>query len=262
MFELHDTFLQSLKFRQCPLINVRYYKKEVKVGKWDIINKQQNTMYYRIYTKAEEGGILMMVGQKVGEWTEITHYDPVFFLLLRNIQRWKKSWSLDNLCYETIGGEEYDEDGMKNGEWQEFQEYFQSTDLQCEGKYLKNKKIGRWEKDCQLPYRAENIEYMGGEQDENELKNGHWIESSYIKQFFLEKIKTKQKKVLGKFYNIIIPNLNLQKSIIIKVNKQRGGGDQDEEGRKNEQWIDIKSKYNLQHLISIFFGSKIKFIIQ
>ncbi|CAD8195731.1 unnamed protein product [Paramecium octaurelia] len=119
-----------------------------------------------------------------------------------------------------------------------FQYFFQiSTNLLCKGKYLNNTKIGRWKNYC---YGAAIIKNMGGEYDENELKMD--VGEPSVDYWVLHKII-----LAGTYKN----GIKVGTWEIKKNNHKVGGGDYDDQGRKNGQWIDIQSNFDL---------SKIKFI--
>ncbi|CAK55566.1 unnamed protein product (macronuclear) [Paramecium tetraurelia] len=232
--ELHDNFLQ------CPAINVGIYEKGIKVGKWDIIDQ-------------DGGGQFDNFGQKLGDWIEVIHFDPVYICFSGTYTDGKRHGEWIYYGEETMyefqhnqfsGGGKYDENGMKYGTWLEFQEYFNSSELLCKGTYINNKKVGSWNNQCQnydLPQIIENL----GEYDENELKNGFWVEPS-VDFWVLNKII-----FAGEYKNgIKVGNWEILQNQNSN-NILRGGGDYNEQGRKHGLWIDIRHDFNM---------TKIKFI--
>ncbi|CAD8105187.1 unnamed protein product [Paramecium sonneborni] len=150
--------IQHLKFEG-------QYRNGLRFGKWNYIWKGLNLTM---------GGYYDNQGQKKGMWMELfeNYWEKsqiTFQGIYKNGQRFDK-WDYKYLN-ETVGGGVYDEFGIKNGCWIELYEKFNSDcQVKFEGKYYNGQKVQKWD----IILNGNII--GGGKYDENETKQGAWID--------------------------------------------------------------------------------------
>ncbi|CAD8213445.1 unnamed protein product [Paramecium pentaurelia] len=216
------------KYIPCQVIYIGKYKKGLKVGKWNIVNENENVIGSGKFNKN---------GYKVGYWREI-YYANVIIMYEGKYRSGKRfgRWNILN-DNEIIGGGEYDDNEMKQGYWKEFHEYFYDNyDIICKGQYLNNKRIGKWKCNCTISFimftKVKKIEC--GEFDKNGLKNGYWIDISNDFWILHKIIFCGTYKDGFRIGTWEIHQYNKSKQEFEK----KGGGDYDENGRKDGTWID------------------------
>ncbi|CAD8112260.1 unnamed protein product [Paramecium primaurelia] len=126
------------------------------------------------------GGYYNLLGQKEGEWVDLTnnYWDFRKIVEKGSYKQGKRVgvWYIHMNNQVMIGGS-YDEkgNGLKNGKWTDIADgYQQYQELTYNGEYLNGKKIGKWV----IKFRDQTI--GGGSYDDKNkgIKTGKWIEIS------------------------------------------------------------------------------------
>ncbi|CAD8096158.1 unnamed protein product [Paramecium sonneborni] len=182
-----------------------------KIGKWKDTNDNFLIQNQMIETGEYENG------KRKGKW--ITKY------------RYKIKDT-----FVKIGEGNYDDLEVKNGRWVEpFQNFHSICQVTLVGDYLKGNKIGQWK--IQLRYHEKDRfkQIGGGAYDEKGFKNGQWLE-------LIDNFKLSNQVILQGNY------LNGKKlgqwNILYKKNPKQdfqiiAGGQYNEKGLKNGNWIDL-----------------------
>ncbi|CAD8107913.1 unnamed protein product [Paramecium sonneborni] len=157
--ELSDYF-----WDRCKVINQGQYKNGTKFGKWEILQEQ----------KVIGGGHFDDNGIKQGEWIEL-HTNYYNESQIKHSGKYKDGIEIG--IWETkfknkiIGGGQYDNNGLKIGQWIELhQNFFEYCQVSYKGEYANGKKAGRWNS-----YDKKKL-IGGGDYNMNNQKNGMWID--------------------------------------------------------------------------------------
>ncbi|CAK58726.1 unnamed protein product (macronuclear) [Paramecium tetraurelia] len=169
--DLHEKYFVS----NCGGCNVFYkgeYQKDLRQGRWDIVMNNQNV----------GGGNYNENGLKHGRWIDF-HENYSDFAQIIHYGEYKNGikqgiWAI-NFEGQTIGGGEYDQSGLKNGDWVDLHINFtkQLNDLTirfCQvtykGEYFDGIKSSMWET-C-----FNNGVIGGGIYNEEGNKDGQWVD--------------------------------------------------------------------------------------
>ncbi|CAD8110583.1 unnamed protein product [Paramecium primaurelia] len=235
------------------------YKKDKKVGRWDIwFNNGSNQ-------KIGGGQYLQINGMKIGKWIELSDgfYNESQVILNGDYKNGKKV-GIWNIYYrqrnvdffKQIGCGLYDKggEGIKNGMWIELSPTFEYySQVIYYGEYEKGKKVGNWntcfiEKDLFASFNQKQIGLGSYDKDGNGMKIGIWIE---ISDGFWDNSQITYK---GQYKNGIKVGRWNTYWIWDKQNKQIGGGSYDDsgDGIKIGRWIELRDGfYNLSQVIYI-----------
>ncbi|CAD8196820.1 unnamed protein product [Paramecium octaurelia] len=197
-------------------------------------------------------------GNKKGSWKELIGNYQIQILQQQEVNFYEvgdydngirvKNWKYiyDN---KEIGSGDYNENGERNGKWQEpWERFWQHSQLQYIGQYKNGKKVGKWDiqskenKDTKPLKFLHNSHFSGGglyDAEGNGLKQGNWIELS--EGFFKESQVTYNgqykngKKVGG--WDIC----KIEKGVLFGLKfKKIGGGVYDGyNGMKQGNWVEI-----------------------
>ncbi|CAD8107838.1 unnamed protein product [Paramecium sonneborni] len=203
------------------------YHKGKKVGLWQIMNN----------SKIVGLGIFGYNGMKKGRWVELSEnfWNCSILIQTGRYQNGKKEGIWSNEFKEdsdndssVIGGGEYNQNGLKDGNWIELHENFWNCcQVTYNGNYLYGKKIGKW----QTIY-ADNL-VGGGTYNYQGIKIEKWIELFETFQDNQQVFYQGQYQLgikIGKWEILYHENdLGLQKL---------GGGDYDNKGRKQGFWVE------------------------
>ncbi|CAD8193548.1 unnamed protein product [Paramecium octaurelia] len=204
-----------------------------KIGKW---TAQWKDDYEGV------GGLYNENGNKEGIWKEMINnfWDQakVYEIgdYVNGIRQGVWIYVFEN---KKIGGGVYKENGLKNGKWLELGEKFQrSSQIIYEGDYQNGKKCGAWN----TMYRGKgNYEFtkIGGGYFNEGQKDGDWIELS---DFFsiLSQVIYEGKYQFGKKYG----RWNTQQRFSEESKFQQiGGGNFNEHGMKQGNWVELCSQF-------------------
>ncbi|CAD8116955.1 unnamed protein product [Paramecium primaurelia] len=188
------------------------------------------------------GGTYNNLGQKNGLWSELSNcfHQSHFTIFNGKYQNGIKQerWMIQHKMkqsnsIEILGGGEYDEQGLRNGDWIEiFQNYDKYSQITFKGRYLNGLKQGQWD----ILYSNNKI--GGGNYNKDGEKQGKWTEVHenfniqtcnilYVGMYM-------QGKKLGQ-WEITIQSREEQ--------KQKICGSFEQNGLKSGQWIEINQKY-------------------
>ncbi|CAD8133729.1 unnamed protein product [Paramecium pentaurelia] len=243
---------------QSQVIYKGEYKKDLKVGLWEIF-------YGRNFAEIFQQiglGLFDEQGQKNGYWIEpyFNFYQFCYVTYNGQYQNGKKigQWLITyrrdhNKQQEIIGGGYYSNQGLKVGYWTDLSNcFYLYNQIIYQGYYRNGLKNGFWE----TKNRRDNIEYFerigGGFYDEQGRKNGEWIDltDNFYQYKFIHKIQYQIRNITycGIYQNgqrIGKWEINHRNSID-KPNIIYGVGQYDENGFKNNKWIDLSDKFYLQ----------------
>ncbi|CAD8213401.1 unnamed protein product [Paramecium octaurelia] len=157
-------------------------KNGIKVGRWDIQYKCQGKSRIIEGGKYEEADY----EQKVGNWVEISYNFKSGFQLILNgsymggkkVGRWD-IWNNYKGNNEKIedGSQQSQGDEIKEVDWEKVLDNFKDiSQLISNGQYKNGHKVGRW--DIWYKYEGKNEKIGGGYYEENEQKEGYWVEIS------------------------------------------------------------------------------------
>ncbi|CAD8193813.1 unnamed protein product [Paramecium octaurelia] len=246
-----------------------YILPNVKDGKWVELNTNLKRLsefqVYIIgeYKNGKKQGIELIVhqnkiiaqgiydqdGKKNGKWVEVfENYNKdcqVFWVgIYREGLKYGK-WNLVSQKQEKsqeviIGGGTYDELGLKIGQWIELHNNYQNNcQVTYNGQYKQGKKIGKWITSYKPKNKQDIRTICNGNYDENGNKTGNWI--VLHKNFFdgclinyegVYKFGKKQ----GYWKTQYCQDTKKNPEII-------GGGAYNENGQKNEEWIDLDENF-------------------
>ncbi|CAK76076.1 unnamed protein product (macronuclear) [Paramecium tetraurelia] len=222
--DLIDNFSND---RQIAIIGE--YNKGEKIGIWDWKELSHFSRF-----KTIGGGLYNGQGQKNGIWHGLTkNYSYLSRITYKGKYKNGKKIGNWNLFFleKQIGGGEYNEKSLKNGNWIEVDNFwvfwyclqYNNSESLCQGEYLDGKKIGKW------IIKWEGEQLGGGQYDENNLKNGKWIELS--QEFYQDS----QVTYAGLYQN----GKKVGRWNTYYYKKKIGGGSYDECFLKHGQWIDL-----------------------
>ncbi|CAD8154806.1 unnamed protein product [Paramecium octaurelia] len=217
--------------RQITLIGL--YNKGQKVGIWDWEELSHFSRFKKI-----SGGLYNGQGQKNGIWYGLTrNYSYISEITSKGKYKNGKKIGNWNLFFldKQIGGGEYNEKSLKNGNWIEVDDFWVFCESSLQGEYLNGIKIGKW------IIKWEGKQLGGGQYDENNLKNGKWIELS---QAFYE---DSQVTHAGLYQN----GKKVGRWNIYYNNKKIGGGSFDECCLKHGKWIDLIDNFHCDKEVTV-----------
>ncbi|CAK94820.1 unnamed protein product (macronuclear) [Paramecium tetraurelia] len=145
------------------------YLKGKKVGRWDIIDKNQKLIGSGSY---DENG---MKDSKWIEQHEQWKYNLREITYHGEYKNGKKIgyWNTFQKGEKVVGGGLYDLNGIQDGKWVELDDSYDQEEsaITYNGEYQNGRKCGKWES-----VYDQNTVIGGGVYDEVGLKNGYWIE--------------------------------------------------------------------------------------
>ncbi|CAD8165551.1 unnamed protein product [Paramecium pentaurelia] len=164
------------------------YKNGKKYGKWEILQGSTSKNQYFIIG----GGSFDENGFQQGLWMDIEqcsfqfdqiNNDGLFVLSIGKYQKGKKIDKWDTIFHlerveeaKNLGGGQFDENGIKQGQWTEIHDTFHSEkQITYFGFYKDGIKVDKWETN----YMRGEYEVMvigGGIFDQNGFKQGKWME--------------------------------------------------------------------------------------
>ncbi|CAD8156913.1 unnamed protein product [Paramecium octaurelia] len=255
--ELSDGFSDYFQ-----VVQVGEYKNGHKVGRWDILSRQNQKQKFLINIGGgsyQEGSSI-----KIGKWVEL--HDAINndmqityngdYKNGKKVGRWDAYfWFNWDQKFQLIGGGLYDDKtSIKLGRWTElsdrFSKYSQVINI---GEYKDGKKIGKWDTLFMDVYHYSKYEEIGGGlyNDEGSIKIGKWIELS---DAFTDK---QQITYIGEYNNgkkIGRWNINFQGGCLqTQSSKQQysGGGAYDEESQlKIGKWIDLTDNFTSHSIVT------------
>ncbi|CAD8094004.1 unnamed protein product [Paramecium sonneborni] len=218
--ELSDDFIHNITF-------FGEYKNGKKIGRWDICYHGE---------KIGGGQYDQERNQKNGQWIELcdkfNEQNQVTFRgEYKNDQKIGR-WDVYYFGEQIAGGEYDSEQNLKDGNWIELWDVFnEECQVTFRGEYKKDKKIGRWD----IYYFTEQI--AGGEYDQENIKNGKWIE-------LINVLKNQyQVTFIGEYKN----GKKIGQWDIYHFKQQIGGGFYDvEQSYKKGKWIELSDRFNDQ----------------
>ncbi|CAD8169911.1 unnamed protein product [Paramecium pentaurelia] len=172
--EIHQksmSFIHS-KYFECKIINVGNYKEGLKIGNWISIDQQTENII--------GGGDYNQNGQKLGIWVEAEDYSSLSKITQkgRYVNGNKEGQWQINLNNQKIGGGNYNDRGLKFGQWIEiYDKFWDYCKVLFVGNYKEGIKIGDWEVHF---YQQDNNSLKIGKGTYNDLgmKTGQWTELS------------------------------------------------------------------------------------
>ncbi|CAK66083.1 unnamed protein product (macronuclear) [Paramecium tetraurelia] len=213
---------------------------EQKVGNWvEISNNFKNGSQLTLNG-------LYKSGKKVGKWDILYNYKGKNEKIFNNI---------NPIEYRGGGSYEIGGDELKEGNWVEVLDNFKdNSQLTQNGVYKNGKKVGRW--DIWFNYKGNNeqMQYFiigGGYYEENEQKEGSWVEISNIFTD-ISQIIYSGKYINGKkigIWEICHRKQDVNLYLIILIcqfyGNYSGGGSYDEKGNelKVGDWVDISDDW-------------------
>ncbi|CAD8197268.1 unnamed protein product [Paramecium pentaurelia] len=245
--ELHQNYL-SKSLYYCNIFHIGEYSEGNKVGYWleFEINRQMG------------GGLYNQNGLKNGNWMELCEYFEKQSQVKYNgnYENGKKLgiWQIlfkdpyKNRKFKSIGGGNYNINGLKEGEWIDISEQFNvSHQITYNGQYKNSKRQGHWD----IMYKEEGSNLFeqigGGSFDMNGMKDGIWVELSnqYFKGMLITfKGEYKNGQKCGN-WDIFLKNIYADDEEFI------GGGLYDMMGLKSGYWIELNQDSQKSNLITL-----------
>ncbi|CAD8110476.1 unnamed protein product [Paramecium sonneborni] len=226
-----------------------------RVGEWKILT--QDTVI--------GGGLFDFNGLKQGKWIEIrdNFYGKILIKQIgeyqngRKIGKWYIQWvEILTKNNKIIGGGNYDENGVKQGIWEDLiLDFSEQNQIIYKGSYKDGIRIGQWI--IQSTKDLSKLKIMGGGQyDEKGLKVGIWREPCQNYKKNCEIYQSGQYQIGRK---IGYWQFQLKKKIVHRKNKDDkfqdlGGGNYDEYGQKSDVWTEI-SQYFREDCQILFEGN-------
>ncbi|CAD8156351.1 unnamed protein product [Paramecium pentaurelia] len=171
------------------VIQVGQYRQGQKFGKWSILFREYSNFKFKYV-----GGGMFEQGKKIQQWTELDQYYGKDNEIIQvgcykegiKIDRWDIKYREDSdKQFQILGGGEYDDKGIKIGQWKQIDNHFsKDNQIILIGNYRKGKKFGRWD-----TYYKQSSQFQliaGGDYDDAGLQIGNWID---IDEFFKSKYK-------------------------------------------------------------------------
>ncbi|CAD8106489.1 unnamed protein product [Paramecium sonneborni] len=213
-------------------------------GRWDISFKKE----WQEKPEWIGGGIFTEQGQKDGRWTEICDQfdNENQFIFEGYYKNGKKQglWDLyDNNEWIYIGGGVYDNENLKNGKWIDYNFNFGylSNQASFEGVYQNGKKIDRWDIKYKEMWSDTNQKIGGGLYNKDSQKCGLWID-------LIDNFKDDNQIIQqGEYLNgIKIGKWDINQIIdyIGNTFNRIGGGQYDQYGHKQGQWVQLWRKFS------------------
>ncbi|CAD8126373.1 unnamed protein product [Paramecium sonneborni] len=236
--EIFDNF-----HNYCQVIEIGQYIEGKKIGKWIILERFRSDLDFQIIG----GGIYDFDGIKNGYWIDLKENywqdNKVLYIGFykegKKYGKWNIKFQLEvNYSYVSIGGGHYNERGLKQGKWIDLHEnFYKECQVLLVGEYKDGVKIGCWEFQYEI---WTDFHIIGcGIYFENNLKHGKWIdlhENFYSNCLVVQAGEYQQGKRQGcwESFHTYSPKIEYKKI---------GGGDYDQNGMKNGQWIDLHDKF-------------------
>ncbi|CAD8209504.1 unnamed protein product [Paramecium pentaurelia] len=141
------TWVEIYQGLQIKAIQIGEYQNDNKTGRWDILQKDKANKEFK-----QIGGGSYNYGVKIGEWIDIERLKNGQQVLWngdyshgQRVDRWN-FWCVEDENNEfLIKGGGFYKNGVKNGDWVNFNEEFsKEKQLIYDGKYQNDKKIGIW----------------------------------------------------------------------------------------------------------------------
>ncbi|CAD8128768.1 unnamed protein product [Paramecium sonneborni] len=234
--EISNNFQQ-----ESQILNVGEYNQGVKSSRWDILFREAQT---EEFTKIG-GGMYNEEGFQDGEWIELQeNYQNDCKIILvgkyssgKKIERWNALYS-DNI----IAGGEYNQNGLKTGEWIELNNNFYNySQTIFKGQYNNGKKQERWDVFCRYDQEKQFEQIGGGNYDQNGIKIGLWIEPIdhiwNLSQIIQRGQYQNNQKKYGKWETLYKEENSQQFQII-------AGGNYDEKGLKTGEWAEVDQRFS------------------
>ncbi|CAD8178188.1 unnamed protein product [Paramecium pentaurelia] len=249
---------------QLQVVYAGNYHNGKKQGKWKLKKKNSKefvTMQFQVIQSG--GGNYSEYGVKEGQWIELCdEILPQQNQLIIDIGKYQDGHKMGcwkKYIYEEfffiknklIGGGEF-EFGIKNGKWKEFHYSFKEQLLFINkinrvflvifvGYYKNGLKIGKW--NIHIKENNEQQLTIGGTYNNLGQKNGYWSELSNCFHQSHFTIFNGQYKNGIKYGKWTIQHKMKQSNQIEII----GGGEYDEQGLRNEDWIEIFQNYDQQN---------------
>ncbi|CAD8130671.1 unnamed protein product [Paramecium sonneborni] len=236
--ELSEYFLSN-----CQTFLIGEYENGKRVGKWELYFQQNSKKEYKRKKNLIGGGVYDKNGIKDGKWIELYGSNLIETFTLCSVfyqgsyikgQRVGK-WEIFQNS-QKIGGGVYEQPDIKTGPWIEIHNnYCNECRVFYTGEYKDGWKIGKWS-------TLDHYDYIlgGGKYNNQGLKIGKWIEicENYDEEYQIYQVgEFKNGIKIGKWEIFSKKRLDTQYKTI-------GGGQYNEKGQKNGQWIDILSYQN------------------
>ncbi|CAD8203067.1 unnamed protein product [Paramecium pentaurelia] len=239
--------------RKQQLLFVGQYDLGKRQGEWQIVS--QNSIL--------GGGSYDADGLKNGKWTEVQYILSGCILIKETgeyqngikIGQWVVNWvEILTKNNKIIGGGNYDNNGIKQGLWQDLIEDFsEQNQLIYKGTYQDGVRIGEWiilsTKD--IPNFTSANQYSikvrgGGKYDQKGLKDGLWNEpcQSYRQKCeIFQNGEYKKGKKFGQW------NITFKKKLFLRDNKESkfeeiGGGIYNDSGEKIGLWKELSDNFS------------------
>ncbi|CAD8120896.1 unnamed protein product [Paramecium sonneborni] len=239
--EIHQNYFSKNR-SLCDIKHIGEYQKGIKIGCW--LNSSKNQQI--------GGGLYNLMGYKNGKWFEQSHnFEKDTQIIWNGIYENGKKTGLWNNFFrnylfnklEQIGGGEYDNNGIKNGQWSDITNY---CSFIYNGVYKNCQKYGHWDIMYKKQGRDKYVQVGGGSFNNNGIKDGIWIELSeqYFKQGQYNIILLKSGSLITYKGEYLNGNKRNRWNILFKHEwrdyfDQIGGGSYDIKGLKQGQWIDL-----------------------
>ncbi|CAD8066186.1 unnamed protein product [Paramecium primaurelia] len=240
------------------VIQVGQYRQGQKFGKWSILFREYSNFKFKYV-----GGGMFEQDKKIQQWTELDQYYGKDNEIIQvgcykegiKIDRWDIKYREDSdKQFQILGGGEYDDKGIKIGQWKQINNHFsKDNQIILIGNYRKGKKFGRWD-----TYYKQSSQFQliaGGDYDDAGLQIGNWIE---IDEFFKSKHcqftligQYQDGKKVGRWDILSIQNRNSDQYLVqIYMQYFCAGGNYNLQGQKFGKWIelDYRSSKQLQFL--------------
>ncbi|CAD8085729.1 unnamed protein product [Paramecium primaurelia] len=220
------------------------YQNGKKCNKWKILYKSEEESYQEIIG----GGNYSENEIKIGGWIELHEYFSNFGQVVyegiysngKKNQIWDIKFRNISSEFVVIGGGQYDSKGIKQGEWKELHPNFSfQTQIFYKGIYINGKKSGEWE--IKLKQDEKNLMALGGGlYDENQLKNGQWID---LYENFKNHCQVRYKGEYYKGKKQGTWQIKFRESTLSKIEIEIGNGDYDENGIKTGEWVELDDQF-------------------
>ncbi|CAK94681.1 unnamed protein product (macronuclear) [Paramecium tetraurelia] len=238
----------------CRMTHQGFYNNGIKVGQWN--TKVDEKIMQKLFGLVSGGGLFDDLGQKQGKWIEM-HQNFYNGQEVKHEGEYKdgKEFGKWDTFFKNkiIGGGQYDNDGLKFGNWIElsdnFIEYYILFPLGMVKCHTKENisKVRRMEDGIRMTKRnqciIEDINISGGGlYNQDGLKDGNWIDLhddywQFCQVTYLGEYSNgiKQKQWKSNYYQSNVQQL--QKIL-------SGGGIYDEFGQKQGRWVDLHDNFH------------------
>ncbi|CAD8157737.1 unnamed protein product [Paramecium pentaurelia] len=258
--DIHEDY----DYYEYQIIYLGEYIDGKKYGQWNTQFKDPNFLDQQSFIG---GGFYDQNEVKTGKWIELYEdFRNVCQILLegeyvKGIKqgKWNTQFRLNqHHKFKTIGGGNYDHQGIKNGRWIEMNNNFWK---QCQviesGEYQNGNKIGSWIIKFRYTIKYPFNKIGGGIYDDNGMKNGKWIE------IFKNFQNSSQVTLVGDYLN---GTKTGRWNIMMRYHEKEkfqfiGGGMFDQQGLKNGDWIELIENFGIQNQVIMrgeyLFGMKL-----